>query len=224
MNLIEWCRPIENELVFYTLENAGKFYLLDTDFALVKQIVSIAFPSPMHLFRMSTYRNFPVCKNIAILEAKLGLRNLRQYLQTLYVKNPLDAMFLGLPPPAELAIPLYNLVKHIDTLLVDANVCWQWIFAVAQKQKKRETVYPTKPNVFFAGCVWKGFFKLRRRDNVESLLYEPEFENVEGQVIDMLRMARNKPRGSNVFAQFNKDVFNHILVPMIRFTLPFEIN
>ena len=166
----------------------------------------------------------PPCKNILLLEKKLKV-HLRPYLKTLYAKTHMHCMLLGLPPSVNSKIELIDIVDFEKIQHVETNVRWQWIFSVVRNQKIIKPYRPMlQPNIFVAGCIWKGFLTVNRRiPNVESVLYDTDFENAEGKTICLLQMARNRPKGTNVFAQLNKDVLNKIIVPMVKFTLPFEI-
>ena len=232
MNLLEWFQVIVNDFCFFTLQiSTNRYYLLDKNFLLVKQIPHVNFPK--HYFIYSNSPNdvsrVPKHKHVNRLEIQLGIK-LKHYLQTIYVDNMKFPLFravkLGILPTNDTVTFLekeggfLNFLQKFNAEKYDENIYWSWILKYMQQQQQNQQhrfSFLTY-NSIVAGCIWKGFVSIERYS--AKIYYSDQFIGGETKALLLLLMARNRPKGSNVFAQFNKDVLRYVIIPMVRFTLP----
>jgi hypothetical protein len=233
MNLLEWFQVIANDFCFYTLQiststTTNRYYLLDKNFLLVRQIPDVDFPREYFIYsnKPSNVSCVPKHKHVKRLEIDLGIK-LKPYLQTVFVDNMTSPLFraikLGILPSSdniqfvEKEGGISKLLRKFDAETYDENIYWSWVFAFMQKQQQQQQRLSFLTcNSIVAGCIWKGFV----RHSAATIYYNDQFMSGEIRALLLLLMARNRPRGSNVFAQFNKDVLRFIIIPMVRFTLP----
>lgn len=229
MNLLEWFQVIVNDFCFYTLQiSTNRYYLLDKNFLLVKQLPHVDFPKHYFIYsnRPTDVSRIPKHKDVERLEIQLGVK-LKHYLQTVFVDNmkfPLfRALTLGILPTndnvsfVEKEGGILTLLRKFDAEIYDENIYWSWVFAFMkqQQQQRQQRFSYFAYNSIVTGCIWKGFVR-----HSATIYYNDQFISGETRALLLLLMARNRPRGSNVFAQFNKDVLRFIIIPMVRFTLP----
>lgn len=227
MNLLEWFKVISNDFCFYTLQiSTNRYYLLDKNFLIVKQIPHVNFPKEYFIYANKPNNDscVPKHKHVKQLEIELGIK-LKHYLQSVFIDNMTFSLFraakLGILPSndniqfVKKEGGILTLLRKFDAEIYDENIYWSWVFAFMQQQQQQQRFSYLTCNSIVAGCIWKGFVR-----HSATIYYNDQFIGGETKALLLLLMARNRPKGSNVFAQFNKDVLRYVIIPMVRFTLP----
>ena len=170
MNLLEWFKVISNDFCFFTLQinTTNRYYLLDKNFVIVKQIPHVNFPKEYFIYsnKPNNVSCVPKHKHVERLEIELGIK-LKPYLQTVFVDNMTFPLFraikLGILPSSnniqfvEKEGGILTLLRKFDAEIYDENIYWSWVFAVMQQQLRQQRFSYFAYNSIVAGCPFAGF-------------------------------------------------------------------
>lgn len=226
----EILRTIGGSLFLYQVEWEGEFYYLDAFLCLAARQQDAFSFEPTFIFCSSKLQHPPRdCQCIANARITLGNEFVDAFLD---VYKPITGNIQQL-----LRMGIYP-NNNNDKLLEDAktatlifatykdnarDVSLTWMYRVLMKCKKEDISYylisRTSVIHHLAKLLcWKGYMRWSQTvpDQLEQLY------NGEARGLALIAMARNRPRGQNLFAQLPRDVLN-LLFGWIQWSLPIDL-
>jgi hypothetical protein len=227
----EILRTIGNSLFLYQVEWEGEFYYLDAFLCLAARQQNLFSFEPTFIFRSSKLQH-PPRDSQCIANARITLGN--EFVDAfLDVYKPISGNIQQL-----LRMGIYPHNSNNNKLIEDAktaavifaiykdnarDLSLTWMYRVLMKCKKEDIAHylASRTSVIHHLAkllCWKGYMRWSQKvpDQLEQLY------NGEARGLALIAMARNRPRGQNVFAQLPRDVLR-LLFGWIQWSLPIDL-
>lgn len=217
---------IKSHLLFYEVQFRGLYYLLDPRLYLYR-VASKSLGKLSHTWVSNKYMKCPCASDLdrlCVEHVELAHAIRKQYvLHTLKNFNVAVFVYMGVRPQEVMvqkdiaSIDIYTLYNYCNCNSTNRELCTSWLYFLLQTDKHIRLTECSTVNPLLLILYWKRRIVPVYYFDLFSHLY-----NGERRGLMQIALARNRPKGENVIAQFPRDLIKMIF-EWVEWSLPLPL-